>query len=157
MDDTRCEGCIHMIFDALFYACVQCNFFLHNRCDKLPLKIKRGYFMNIHSPSSLRHHTRIDCYGVMLVIMVAMASFIHVMNVNGTMLFNSDIQCCLIPETLKYKGHQHTFFLAIRSFETSNTCGENSDSNVIFVCTDCKFTLHIRCATLPLVGKYISP
>jgi hypothetical protein len=26
---------------------------------------------------------------------------------------------------------------------------------VIFVCTDCKFTLCIRCATLPLVGKYL--
>jgi hypothetical protein len=75
-----------MIFDAPFYVCVRCNFFLHNRCAKLPLKIKRGLFHE-HSltlASSLRHHTRVDCYGVMLVIVVAMASPIYVMNVNGT-------------------------------------------------------------------------
>jgi hypothetical protein len=151
MDDMRCEACMHLIFGTPFYVCVQCNFSLHNRCAKLPLKIKRRLFHE-HSLTLLSKAPYKDGLFWCDACNRGRHGFTYICD--ECEWYNLDIQCCLIPETFKHEGHQHSLFLAVRSFETCNACGEKSDSNVIFVCTDCKFTLCIRCATLPLVGKY---
>jgi hypothetical protein len=54
---------------------------------------------------------------------------------------------------LKHEGHQHFFFLALRSsYETCKGCVEK---RLGFVCTNCnKFALCIGCATLSLVARY---
>ncbi|XP_062176240.1 uncharacterized protein LOC133881334 [Alnus glutinosa] len=151
MDNTRCEGCMHMIIDAPFYGCVQCNFFLHNRCAKLPLRIKRGPF-HVHSLTLLSRAPFMDESFWCETCKRDRHGFTYMCD---ECWYTLDVQCCLIPETLEHEGHQHSLFLAVRYYETCNACGEKSiDKNVIFVCTACNFKLCIRCATLPLVGKY---
>jgi hypothetical protein len=52
MDDMRCEACTQFIISIPFYGCSQCDFFVHNRCAKVPTTIKRGLFHE-HSLSLL--------------------------------------------------------------------------------------------------------
>jgi hypothetical protein len=75
-------------------------------------------------------------------------------NCNKCGYYNYDVQCCLIPNTLKHESHQHYLYLARRSsLETCNACGRAQHVN--FVCIACnKFTLCFRCATLPLIARY---
>jgi len=150
MDDTRCEGCMHMIIDAPFYGCVQCNFFLHNRCAKLPLRIKRGLFHK-HSLTLLSQAPSKDESFGCDTCERDRHGFTYMCD---KCEYNLDVQCCLIPETLTHEGHQHPLFLAVRRYKTCNACGEKSTGSNIFVCQKCNFKLCIRCATLPLVGKY---
>jgi hypothetical protein len=149
VDVKRCEACIQFIIATPFYGCAQCNIFLHYRCTKLPLTIKRGLFHE--HPLTLLSQ-----------------------DVNSNELFgcNScgrghdgfvyrcdecedefDVQCCLIPGILEHKGHEHSLYLVIRS--SSEICNGCGIEGVNFRCTHCdEFTLCFRCATLPLVARY---
>jgi len=151
----RCEACMQFIIFVPFYGCVQCNYFLHNRCAKvLPPTIKRGLFhrhrltlISKKDPDSNAYRRLFYCDACGNL----RHGFTYKCEECGN--WNYDVQCCLIPEILKHEGHQHLIFLALRpSYETCNGCGEK---HLGFVCTDCdKFALCIRCATLPLVARH---
>jgi hypothetical protein len=157
MDYKRCNSCMQfIIYDASFYSCAQCHFFIHNRCIKLPETIKRLLFHE--HPLSLifskdpnnerlfwcnvcrrpRHGFTYECD-----------------KYDARDGYKCDVQCCLIPDHLEHEGHPHTISIAKISSGACNACGENHKHVVKFVCTSCnKFTLCIRCATLPLVARY---
>jgi hypothetical protein len=151
VDVKRCVACIQFIISTPFYGCAQCNFFLHYRCIKLPLTIKRGLFhghpltlisQDVNTSGLFRCHScRRNHNGFAYQC------------AEDCRWLQFDVQCCLIPEILEHKSHQHSLYLVIRSHsETCNGCGEEG---VNFRCTHCdKFTLCFRCATLPLVAIY---
>jgi hypothetical protein len=153
MNDMRCEACMQFIIFTPFYGCPQCNFFLHVRCTKLPATIKRGIF----------HKHQLTCCQATSTAKLFMChaclryhhGFTYRCDTCPNLLgYNWDIQCCLIPKTLKHKAHQHSLSLATRrSSEACIACGKTNHMN--FVCIKCnKFTLCFRCATLPLIARY---
>jgi hypothetical protein len=150
VDVKRCEACIQFILSTPFYSCAQCNFFLHYRCTKLPATIKRGLIHN--HPLTLLPQ---DVNASGLFWCGACERYHHgfVYTCDECKWYNLDVQCCLIPEILEHKGHQHSLNLVIASFsETCNGCGKKG---VNFRCTHCdEFTLCFRCATFPLVARY---
>jgi hypothetical protein len=56
-DDQLCEGCMQLI-SAPFYGCPRCNFFLHDRCDKLATKIERHPLHDEHPHTLLPYEDR---------------------------------------------------------------------------------------------------
>ena len=151
MNDMRCEACMHIILGTPFYKCAQCNFFLHNRCAKLPQKIKRWLFHD-HSFTLLSQAPSTD--GMFTCIACSHYRHGFTYRCDECQWYNIDIQCCLIPETLKHEGHQHLLYLInLGHFVTCNACGERC-SSAVFVCPNWEFNLCLRCATLPLVAKY---
>jgi hypothetical protein len=149
MEDKRCEACMQIIIFAPFYGCAQCNFFLHKRCVKLPTIINQMLFhehplillSQIPSMGGLFwcHACRRHRHGFAYIC-------------DDCTSYKYDVQCCLIPETLKHEGHPHSIFLAIRYRENCDGCGLRILAT--FVRTNCKFTLCIRCATLPLLARH---
>jgi hypothetical protein len=155
MDDMRCEACMHTIFGTPFYGCVQCNFFLHNRCAKVERTIKRWLFHKHPLTLASSTYELFDCSACARV----RQGFTY--SCDECEWYKIDIQCFLIPETLTHEGHQHLLYLNCpEDIETCNACGDTDgnykyDANyVVFRCTDCKFKLCLRCATLPLIAKY---
>jgi hypothetical protein len=47
-DDKICEGCKELIISVPFYSCMQCNFFIHTRCTKLPTRIEQHRLHHFH-------------------------------------------------------------------------------------------------------------
>jgi hypothetical protein len=171
IDVKRCEACIQFIIATPFYGCAQCNFFLHYRCAKLPLTIKRGLFhehpltllsQDVNKCELLWSKTygRLSCnsYGLFWCESCGRnhQGFVYRCDEcaeSERIHYKLDVQCCLIPEILGHKGHEHSLYLVIRSAsEICNGCGIEG---VNFRCTHCvEFTLCFRCATLPLVARY---
>lgn len=144
-----CDGCM-LLISAPFYRCVQCDFFLHERCAKLQ-KIQRHRLhqhlltlvSNAPSKDGVFKCNACHCY--------RHGFFYRCDECN----YNLDIQCFTTPETLTHKGHQHTLSIPTSSNEKCSACGFQS-SNCSFFCThsNCKFTLCFKCATLPLVARH---
>ena len=77
LNNEKCNECVQAIFPP-FYSCVNCSFFLHKSCAKLPRK-NDTCFINTHLPSSQSHLMGgIRYLSVMPVNVVAMASSICV-------------------------------------------------------------------------------
>jgi hypothetical protein len=153
MEDKRCEACMQFIIFVPFYGCVQCNYFLHNRCAKvLPSTIKRGLFHR-HRLTLISKDSDANASGLFMCDACEYYRHGFTYKCEECGDWNYDIQCCLIPEFLKHEGHQHFLLLALRdSYESCNGCGEK---RLGFVCTKCdKFALCIRCATLPLEARH---
>ncbi|XP_059445380.1 uncharacterized protein LOC132177159 [Corylus avellana] len=149
MENKRCEACMQFIIFIPFYGCVKCNFFLHNRCAKLPSTIKR-WRLDKHSLTLLSKAPSTDG----LFWCGACKRHRHGFTYEcDECKHNYDVQCCLIPENLKHENHHHSLVIPELSFDACNACGEDRGL-FIFTCTTCKFYLCITCATLPLVAKF---
>jgi hypothetical protein len=145
----RCEACMQFIISTPFYGCIQCNFFLHYRCTKLPATIKRGLF---HEHPLTLLPRDVNASGLFACRVCDRTHHGFLYTCGECKWYKSGVQCCLIPEILEHEGHRHSLYLVIRSFEICNGCGKKG---VDFRCTHCdEFTLCFRCATLPLVARY---
>jgi hypothetical protein len=153
IDDMRCKACMQFIIFTPFYGCAQCNFFLHIKCTKLLTTIKRGK-LHEHELTLVSQDPDIGSIGRFFCGVCRRSRHGFYYECNKCRYYKYDIQCCLIPNTLTHKGHQHSLYLAKRSFsETCDACGGTNDLK--FVCTTCsKFAICFRCATLPLVARY---
>jgi hypothetical protein len=154
MDYKRCKACMQFIIsDASFYSCAQCNFFIHDRCTKLPKTIKRLLFNEYPLNLTISNNPNTDGLFWCHVCKRHRHGFSY--RGHGIDDYNFDIQCCLIPDHLEHEGHPHPISIAKISFGACDACGENDKDVVKFVCTYCnKFILCIRCATLPLIARY---
>ncbi|KAB1227481.1 hypothetical protein CJ030_MR1G028867 [Morella rubra] len=144
-DKKLCEGCT-LLISGPFYSCEQCSFFLHDKCAKLPTKKKHP----LH-PHQLTLFLRDQCVFRCHACDQHRPGFSYKCE---DCRFNLDVQCCTLPEELKHEGHQHSLFLAIRSEQRCNGCHVSWSSRERFVCTECKFAMCFRCATLPLMIKH---
>ncbi|XP_062163726.1 uncharacterized protein LOC133870582 [Alnus glutinosa] len=147
MEDMLCDGCVELI-SAPFYSCIQCNFFLHNRCAQLPRK--KGLFF-FHE-----HELTLVCNDNRLFYCDACARLSNGFGyICDTCYLTFDLQCCSHSQILKHKGHQHSLFLAINSNRRCHVCNYDSGGKPsIFVCINCDFALGLECATLPLVARH---
>ena len=139
-----CDGCVRAILTPSFYSCVDCSFFLHISCTKLP-KIKQ-YPLHQH-PLALtyrREYFWCDscdqwCNGFRYICQGC--------------YFKLDAQCSLISNTLTHACHEHPLYLSItNNRQKCSICG--SEQHQVFRCTTCEFVLDFKCATLPQTAWY---
>ncbi|KAG7968569.1 hypothetical protein I3843_08G160600 [Carya illinoinensis] len=68
--------------------------------------------------------------------------------------FQLDVPCSLIPTKFTHEGHEHPLFLLSTS-EVRGICTSCGESRRLLIrCTDCEFSMDMKCATLPLTTKY---
>ncbi|KAL4613932.1 hypothetical protein ACB092_07G018300 [Castanea dentata] len=140
-----CDGCVRAILTPSFYSCVNCSFFLHISCTKLP-KIKQH---PIHRhPLTLTYIGGYDqcvacgqlCNG--LCYKCDECYYIVV-----------DFHCSLISNTLTHACHKHLLYLSITNYaQKCSICG--SEKYQVFRCTTCEFVLDFKCATVPQIAWY---
>ncbi|XP_059460249.1 uncharacterized protein LOC132189523 [Corylus avellana] len=151
VDDKLCDGCTGLI-SIPFYSCTQCDFFLHSKCAQLPNNKRYPLHPHLLTLSTTQSIYKLGSFSCKACQRLS-NGFIYRC---GTCDFDFDLQCCLIPETLNHKGHQHSLFLAINSNRRRcHVCHFTSDDKpCMFVCTYCDFALGFECATLPLVASH---
>lgn len=150
-DDKCCEGCGQIILDSFYKCDQQCQFFLHERCAKLPKK--KRTLLHRH-PLTL--NSRGDCMFYCSACKHPHRGFSYKCD---ECYYDLDVQCISLPESFKHEGHQHSLFLAISSTEKCKACDSSSNSygafyEPVFVCTECDFVLGFECASLPLEVRY---
>ncbi|KAL4637156.1 hypothetical protein ACB092_03G060100, partial [Castanea dentata] len=138
-----CDGCVRAILPPSFYSCVDCSFFLHKSCSKLP-KVKQ-HPLHQH-PLTLTYENDFGCD-------------VCGQRCNGLRYFcqrcyfELDVQCSLISTTLSHAYHEHRLFLSITNYrQKCSICG--SEKYRVFRCSTCEFVLDFKCATLPQTAWY---
>ncbi|KAK9989867.1 hypothetical protein SO802_030106 [Lithocarpus litseifolius] len=144
LNNEKCDGCVQAIFPP-FYSCVNCRFFLHESCAKLPRKKRHPLhqhllilFFNLPYTFSCYACQR-DCSGFAYKC--------------RTCWFNLDVPCSLISDILTHPGHEHPLLLSSIASEHNCSCCDSKISP-IFRCTTCEFALDFKCATLPQTTRY---
>ncbi|KAL0005838.1 hypothetical protein SO802_013399 [Lithocarpus litseifolius] len=139
-----CIGCVRAILPPSFYSCVDCSFFLHISCTKLP-KIKQ-HPLHQH-PLTLTY----DKYSFMCDACYQRCNGFNYKC--GRCDFELDVQCSLTSNTLTHACHQHPLYLSITNYEQKCSICDSEEYRV-FRCTTCKFVLDFKCATLPQTAWY---
>jgi hypothetical protein len=76
-----CEQCMKLIISTPFYTCVQCNFFIHTQCTKLPTKIKQHPLSDFYMLTLLpRAPIKSVCSFVIFVLVITVVSPTIVLN-----------------------------------------------------------------------------
>ncbi|XP_030958351.1 uncharacterized protein LOC115980215, partial [Quercus lobata] len=147
LNNQKCYACVRAILPP-FYSCVNCSFFLHESCAKLPQKKKH--------PLHQHPLTLLPTSPYRSEIFWCDACWRECNGFNygcETCDFSLDVQCSLISDILTHPGHEHRLILSsIASKQNCSCC----DSKIypIFRCTTCEFALDFRCATLPHTTRY---
>ena len=146
-NNKKCDGCLRTILPPC-YNCVECNFFLHKSCTKLPRK---------------KQHP-IHCHPLTLLPKSPYRAKWFFCNAcdqpcNGftynckKCTFDLDVQCSLILDIHTIKGHEHCLCLSSTNYSHScSSCGV--ESSQVFHCVTCEFALDFKCATLPMTTRY---
>jgi hypothetical protein len=138
--DKLCDGCMQLISPP-FYSCIQCNFFLHNICAKLPTKATHPL---VSFPMTLLSHAPFS-NGLFRCFFCEQYrhGFAYKDEVVGHLF---DIQCWALQETFQHEAHQHPLFFTERALDQNcKFCEEPA----VFVCSPCNFFLGFICVTLP--------
>jgi hypothetical protein len=144
-----CEGCMQLIISTPFYSCQQCNYFLHSKCARLPLKKRHPTHPHLLTlyPFGFIIGNTVSCDACRLFSHgFAYACF--------DCRYILDIRCCLLSKTLEHEGHKHSLFLAPSSVQDCNSCEGQRRHIGVFVSKECDFALGFECATLPLKVEY---
>ncbi|XP_030958473.1 uncharacterized protein LOC115980349, partial [Quercus lobata] len=143
LDNEKCNGCVQAISPP-FYSCLNCSFFLHESCAKLPRKKRHPFHQ--HLLTLFHVNTTFECYA-------CKRNFNGFIYWCGICQFKLDFQCSLISNILTHPGHEHQLLLS--SIESKHNCSCcDSKISPIFRCTTCKFALDFKCATLPQTARY---
>ena len=137
-----CDGCVRAILTPSFYNCVDCIFFLHISCTKLP-KIKQ-HPLHQHPLTltySKSYKFRCDaCYE-------SCNGFSYHCQICN---FDLNVHCSLTSNTLTHACHEYRLYLSIPNHKQKcSICG--FERYQVFRCTTCDFVLDFKCATLPQV------
>ncbi|KAF3964699.1 hypothetical protein CMV_011046 [Castanea mollissima] len=148
LNNEKCNGCVQAIFPP-FYSCVNCRFFLHESCAKLPRKKRHPlhqHLLTLFSKSPYYWTNTFQCY--------ACERYCNGFSYRcGRCNFNLDVPCSLISDILTHPGHEHRLLLS--SIESKHNCSCcDSKISPIFRCTTCDFALDFKCATLPQTARY---
>ena len=145
LNNEKCSGCVQAIFPP-FYSCVNCSFFLHESCAKLPKTTKHPLHPHPLILFPFFPYLEISCYACKRVC----NGFVYICLACWFIL---DVSCSLISDILTHQGHEHPLLLSSIESEQNCSC---CDSKIypIFRCTTCEFALDFKCATLPQTTKY---
>ena len=147
LNNQKCYACVRAILPP-FYSCVNCSFFLHESCAKLPQKKKHPLHRHPLTllPTSPYLSKTFWCYACKRTC----NGFNYICE---TCDFTLDVQCSLISDILTHPGHEHRLILSsIESYQNCSCC--DSEIYPIFRCTTCEFALDFKCATLPHTTRY---
>lgn len=151
-DHKLCDGCMGLISSASFYSCMHCNFFLHTACAQLPRK--KRHPCHQHTLTLLSRATSESGVFHCSACFYNRHGFVYSC-LECSNDFNPDVQCCLVPETLKHPGHQHPLFHALTSKKVCNAGHHPSRAlSGYFACRDCDFSMCFECIILPLVARH---
>ncbi|KAL0005959.1 hypothetical protein SO802_013520 [Lithocarpus litseifolius] len=150
----KCDGCAQAIFPP-FYSCVNCSFFLHESCAKLPRKKRHPLHQHLLTlfpkPCYPKPYDRSDRSTFMCRACQREGNGFNYMC--EICWFNLDVSCSLISDILTHHGHEHRLLLS--SIESKHNCSCcDSKISPIFRCTTCEFALDFKCATLPQTARY---
>ncbi|KAF7149255.1 hypothetical protein RHSIM_Rhsim03G0012500 [Rhododendron simsii] len=140
----KCCGCAQTI-SAPFYCCVECEFYLHVWCAKLPEELRHPAHPQHTLSLTTTLAAKCTCCSLFGSIFLYKCKECY---------FYLDCKCASLPRVIKHKGHdKHT--LALRPTYSSGTCTSCSASFIIsFECRGCKFNLCVRCAILPRTVRH---
>ncbi|KAL7251617.1 hypothetical protein ACSBR1_013459 [Camellia fascicularis] len=143
-----CDGCSKPI-SAPLYHCTECNFSLHECCAKLPIEMRHP--LHLQHPLILNRwqsgysdppscqSCKMRCNGVLFCCLACN--------------FFLDIECALLQGLIVHEAHEHTLALRKTSNVQCAVC-EYMCSGVAFVCGNCNFNIHLRCAFLPRTVRH---
>jgi hypothetical protein len=148
-DHKLCEGCVQSI-SVPFYSCEECDYFLHSKCARLPLKKRHPSHPHLLTLSARGKLIG----GVNFCDACKHIGHGYIYKCHECDHCSLDIRCYSIPKTFKHEGHQHPLFYALKLAEKCNACDRLRHFFGGFVCTECNFVLGFECATLPPKVKY---
>ncbi|CAN7051572.1 hypothetical protein BRARA_G01485 [Brassica rapa] len=144
-ETTLCAACVYPLNDSgPIYSCVECDYFLHEKCANLPMKIQHvsysGQFVLHASGGEGPEGDLFDC----LVCDKTSTGFRYTYDV-----FNLDVHCSSVSEPFVYDGHLHPLYYEPEaSITTCDTC-QNTVFYHVLKCDVCEFSVDFSCATLP--------
>jgi hypothetical protein len=130
---------VELIILAPFYGCAQCNFFLHTRCTKLPIRIEQHRRHDFHTLTLLPQAPTKSVVFFCHICSRHHRGFAYKRDLDWCPDGKStlDVQCGSILETLDHEGHEHFFYLALDSKRKCKACPKDNEEYV-FACTNCK-------------------
>ncbi|XVF54929.1 hypothetical protein PTKIN_Ptkin05aG0220100 [Pterospermum kingtungense] len=150
---VRCRGCLEPLFGPCF-SCGECDqFHLHKKCAQAPLQITHSPFHSKHPTLTL--NSSIDVYCDICRECRDMFSYWC-----STCRFCLDIKCASLLHNiegnfceLEHPAHQHSLTFIENPPDELKTANcvwcQKPLVDFIYVCLDCKFYLHKKCAQLP--------
>ncbi|KAG7968567.1 hypothetical protein I3843_08G160600 [Carya illinoinensis] len=153
-NNEKCDGCARYLSSLQYYCCLQCKFFLHKSCADLPRKKLHPLHkhpLTLQPPNKFQH----EYFGPEIFSCGACDRFCNGLVYNcDDCRFQLDVPCSLIPTKFTHEGHEHPLFLLSTS-EVRGICTSCGESRRLLIrCTDCEFSMDMKCATLPLTTKY---
>ncbi|KAL9299978.1 putative chromatin regulator PHD family [Arabidopsis thaliana] len=138
-ESVVCTACVFQICSEPFYACARkrCDFIIHEKCAKLPLK-KRHVCHN--QPLELSPN-----YGTYLLHRCSICRQLFTGFSYESKELRIDVRCATVTEPFEHKSHQHPLHY---STDHSKRCSE-CDGDGKLSCDDCEFGLCFKCAILP--------
>ena len=158
LNNEKCNGCVQAISPP-FYSCVNCSFFLHESCAKLPKKKRHPLHQHLLTlfpkPCYLKPYDYLNWSKFMCGACRHEGKGFNYMCETCLWFraFSLDVSCSLILDILTHPGHEHRLLLSSIESEHNCTCCDSKISP-IFCCTTCEFALGFKCATLPLTVRY---
>ncbi|THG04653.1 hypothetical protein TEA_004782 [Camellia sinensis var. sinensis] len=143
-----CDGCSKPMSVPL-YRCTECNFSLHECCAELPIEMRHP--LHLQHPLILNRwqsgysdppscqSCKMCCNGVLFGCLACN--------------FFLDIECALLQGLIVHEAHEHALALRKTSNVQCAVC-EYTCSGVAFVCGNCNFNIHLRCAFLPRTVRH---
>lgn len=147
-----CDGCIQPItvLHWSYYACIQCNFFLHSFCaTKLPQELPVGASTSHPNHSLvLRKTDRFYSLVICGVCWLPTNGFYYHCQ---TCDIKIDIRCAFLPTRIKHKSHKnHSLVQRPSSNSICSLTSFRNDFGVEYACETCNnFQIHIYCAIFP--------
>ncbi|OMO55172.1 Zinc finger, PHD-type [Corchorus olitorius] len=105
-DDYICDGCVLPISSTPFYNCQQCKFCLHKSCAELPRE--KGVPAHKHMLKLTNNDNWFQCHACSMY----RDGFSYKCYRWGCGGFMIDVQCSLLPDTLRHPSHEHSLFLS---------------------------------------------
>lgn len=145
METTRCAACVYPLNDSgPIYSCVECDYFLHEKCANLPMKIRH---VSNDEPFTLHARGGEDPEDEWFVCYACQKKSTGFRYKSG--FFNLDVHCSSVSEPFVYDGHLHPLYYELEpSIDTCDTC-QNRVYYHALKCDVCEFSVDFSCATLP--------
>ncbi|KAG7576833.1 DC1 [Arabidopsis thaliana x Arabidopsis arenosa] len=151
--EKQCQACILPINSPHFYNCMECGFFLHEVCAGLPRKLDHALHVHplVLDPSPQRHFNQNGC----LVCSRKSTGFRYKCSTEKCVLLDNvqiDVRCILVPDFFTHKAHEHPLFISTSEKGKSKICCECCKEICLvsyLQCSECKFAMCYRCATIP--------
>ncbi|KAL1079855.1 hypothetical protein V6Z11_D10G247400 [Gossypium hirsutum] len=145
-DRRYCDGCSQLILTS-FYGCLDCDFFLHKYCARLPKK-KQVISLYHQDPLSLIPHCIFKC-ALCRFMRSGFAYKCEVYMCNDHIC----VRCAEIHLPYISQGHKHPihFYPQLNGL-SCNACGGSTDGVSIYGCKTCSFAVHYQCILAPQIA-----